>query len=212
MPGFLVRFYHGLQSHVMGEVVPSPLQACVADEVEVLCRCRDWLERLKRGEEVVVNLRPETDAETESNRRGHTLSGTPSQATSPSDPTTARRCLGPRTGSGITAARPHPRVVPPPRNAWAKWATCISFVPHSKWPVRATSALPSQWIQGREVEMTVQCQCRANCAGVYRGKIRTYDERMRESNAALTAEKTSESLLLPTKRLFSCSGSGSCTS
>jgi hypothetical protein len=64
MPGFLVRFYHDLQSHVMGEVAPSPLQACLADEVEVLRRCRDWLERLKRGAEVVVNLRPETDAET----------------------------------------------------------------------------------------------------------------------------------------------------
>ena len=49
----------------MGEVAPFPLQACLADEVEVLRRCRDWLERLKRGEEVVVNLRPETDAETE---------------------------------------------------------------------------------------------------------------------------------------------------
>ena len=45
--------------------LPSPLQARLADEVEVLRRCRDWLERLKRGEEVVVNLRPETDAETE---------------------------------------------------------------------------------------------------------------------------------------------------
>ena len=65
MPGFLVRFYHELQSHVMGEVAPSPLQARLADEVEVLRRCRDWLERLKRGEEIVVNLRPETDAETE---------------------------------------------------------------------------------------------------------------------------------------------------
>ena len=60
-----MRFYHDLQSHVMGEVAPSPLQARLADEVEVLRRCRDWLERLKRGEEIVVNLRPETDAETE---------------------------------------------------------------------------------------------------------------------------------------------------
>jgi len=68
MPEFLVRFYHDLQSHVMGEVAPFPLQACLADEVEVLRRCRDWLERLKRGEEVVVNLRLETDAETESNQ------------------------------------------------------------------------------------------------------------------------------------------------
>jgi len=36
MPEFLVRFYHDLQSHVMGEVAPFPLQACLADEVEVL--------------------------------------------------------------------------------------------------------------------------------------------------------------------------------
>jgi len=28
-------------------------------------RCREWLERLERGEQVVVNLRPETDPETE---------------------------------------------------------------------------------------------------------------------------------------------------
>src|SRR5208282_850938 len=162
MPGFLVRFYHDLQSHVMGEVAPFPLQACLADEVEVLRRCRDWLERLERGEEVVVNLRPETDAETESNRRSHPLSGTPSQATSPSDPTTARRCLCLRTGSGNTAARRHPRVVPPPRNAWAKWATCISFVPQSKWPLprslRGSAPVDPRERDGNDGAVSVQSQ------------------------------------------------------
>jgi hypothetical protein len=33
--------------------------------MDALRRCRDWLERLERGEEVVVNLRPEADSETE---------------------------------------------------------------------------------------------------------------------------------------------------
>jgi IclR helix-turn-helix domain len=41
------------------------LQACLASELEALRRCREWLERLDRGETVVVNLRPETDPETE---------------------------------------------------------------------------------------------------------------------------------------------------
>jgi hypothetical protein len=34
-------------------------------EVEVLRRCADWLQRLERGENVVVNLRPDADVETE---------------------------------------------------------------------------------------------------------------------------------------------------
>ena len=33
--------------------------------MDALRRCREWLERLERGEPVVVNLRPETDRETE---------------------------------------------------------------------------------------------------------------------------------------------------
>ena len=41
------------------------LQARLANEIDVLRRCREWLERLERGETVVVNLRPETDTETE---------------------------------------------------------------------------------------------------------------------------------------------------
>jgi hypothetical protein len=37
----------------------------LADELETLRRCHEWLERLDRGEMVVVHLRPETDPETE---------------------------------------------------------------------------------------------------------------------------------------------------
>ena len=33
--------------------------------MDALRRCREWLERLDRRELVVVNLRPETDPETE---------------------------------------------------------------------------------------------------------------------------------------------------
>ena len=70
--------------------------------------------------------------------------------------------------------------------------------PQSKWPL-LHSLRTSEPVGPREkVEMTVQCQNRANCAGVYRCQIRTYDEKMRGSTEALTAEKTSESLLLTT--------------
>jgi len=41
------------------------LQARLAGEMDALRRCREWLERLERGEQFVVNLRPETDPETE---------------------------------------------------------------------------------------------------------------------------------------------------
>jgi hypothetical protein len=37
------------------------MQARMADEVEVLRWCIDWLARLGRGEMVVVNLRPDTE-------------------------------------------------------------------------------------------------------------------------------------------------------
>ncbi len=51
------------------EAVPSQghsdLQARIAGEMDALRRCREWLERLDRGEHVVVNLRPESDPETE---------------------------------------------------------------------------------------------------------------------------------------------------
>src|SRR5271157_6231896 len=69
------------------------------------------------------------------NRRGHLLSGVPSQATRPCDGTTARRCLCLRTGSGITEARPYPRALPPSRTTWAKWTKRIYFVSQSKWPL-----------------------------------------------------------------------------
>src|SRR5271157_2851129 len=52
-------------------------------------------------------------------------------------------------------------------------------------PFRAPFAVPSQWIQGREVEMAVQCQNRANCAGVYHCQNRTYDEQMPRSNGGI---------------------------
>src|SRR5205823_14872140 len=45
--------------------VRADLQARVAGELDTLRRCCEWLERLDRGELVVVNLRPETDPETE---------------------------------------------------------------------------------------------------------------------------------------------------
>jgi len=44
---------------------PPASQARVAEEVEVLRWCLDWLERLERGEQVVVNLRPDTEDATE---------------------------------------------------------------------------------------------------------------------------------------------------
>ena len=51
------------------EAAPSKghpnLRARLAGELDALRRCREWLERLERGEQVVVNLRPETDPETE---------------------------------------------------------------------------------------------------------------------------------------------------
>ena len=46
-------------------LLASELQARWAGEWGALRRCREWLERLDRGETVVVNLRPETDPETE---------------------------------------------------------------------------------------------------------------------------------------------------
>jgi hypothetical protein len=45
--------------------VHANLQARLAGELDALRRCREWLKRLGRGEMVVVNLRLETDSETE---------------------------------------------------------------------------------------------------------------------------------------------------
>jgi hypothetical protein len=44
---------------------PAVMQARVAEEVEVLRWCIDWLAQLERGEMVVVNLRPDTEDATE---------------------------------------------------------------------------------------------------------------------------------------------------
>src|SRR4051794_26024929 len=49
------------RDHLSQPDVPARL----AGELEALRRCREWLERLERGERVVVTLRPETDPETE---------------------------------------------------------------------------------------------------------------------------------------------------
>jgi hypothetical protein len=43
----------------------TAVQAHVADEVEVLRWCLDWLAQLERGEMVVVNLRPDSEDATE---------------------------------------------------------------------------------------------------------------------------------------------------
>src|SRR5271157_5492454 len=68
-----------------------------------------------------------------------------------------------------------PRQEPLGRNGPPAFTLCH----RASGPFRAPFALPSQWIQGREVEMTVQCQNRANCSGVYRCQNRTYDEKMK---------------------------------
>src|SRR4029077_8333513 len=51
------------------EAAPSrgrpDFQARLAGEMDALRRCREWLGGPERGEPVVVNLRPETDPETE---------------------------------------------------------------------------------------------------------------------------------------------------
>src|SRR5208283_2016189 len=43
----------------------TEIRSGLAREVEILRRCIDWLPRLERGENVVVNLRPDEDVETE---------------------------------------------------------------------------------------------------------------------------------------------------
>jgi hypothetical protein len=50
---------------------PTVMHARVADEVEVLRWCLDWLAQLERGEMVVVNLRPDTEDATEFVRFDH---------------------------------------------------------------------------------------------------------------------------------------------
>src|SRR5262245_24811406 len=53
------------QQRRRGRPSPPDVPARLAEEREALRRCHEWLERLDRGERVVVNLRPETDPETE---------------------------------------------------------------------------------------------------------------------------------------------------
>ena len=53
------------QQRRRGRSSQPEVQARLADELEALRRCHEWLECLDRGERVVVNLRPETDPETE---------------------------------------------------------------------------------------------------------------------------------------------------
>lgn len=48
-----------------GSEPETKIRCRLAREVEVLRRCIDWLQRLERGETVVVNLRPDTEVETE---------------------------------------------------------------------------------------------------------------------------------------------------
>src|SRR5208282_388785 len=104
---------------------------------------------------------------------------------------TALRCLCLRTGSGIPAARPHPRVVPPPRTTWAKWAICISFVPQSKWPL-PRSLRASEPVDPRERDGRMEkCQNKAGCSGFCCCQIRTYDERAGSPTRALMAAETS---------------------
>ena len=44
---------------------PESIPSRLSREVEALRRCVDWLQRLERGENVIVNLRLDTDVETE---------------------------------------------------------------------------------------------------------------------------------------------------
>src|SRR5208282_1395301 len=74
-----------------------------------------------------------------------------------------------------------PRQEPLGRNGPRAFTLCH----RASGPFRAPFALPSQWIQGREVEMTLQCQNRANCAGIYPCQNRTYDEKVPRSNGGI---------------------------
>ena len=59
-------------AEALSEAEPSgPLHPRLTAEVAVLRWCIDWLAQLERGEEVVVNLRPETEEETEYVRFDH---------------------------------------------------------------------------------------------------------------------------------------------
>src|SRR4051812_859144 len=53
------------QQRRRGRPSQPDVPARLADELEALRQCHEWLDRLDRGERVVVDLRPETDPETE---------------------------------------------------------------------------------------------------------------------------------------------------
>jgi AraC-like DNA-binding protein len=63
-----------LRDHEVTPETPSDtdqIRAHVASEVEVLRWCMAWLEQLEQGEMVVVNLRPDTDDQTQFTRFDH---------------------------------------------------------------------------------------------------------------------------------------------
>src|SRR5215510_836041 len=64
-----------IAAEVQPDTGPPPpdasLRARIASEVEVLRWCIGWLEQLERGEMVVVNLRPDTDDQSQFTRFDH---------------------------------------------------------------------------------------------------------------------------------------------
>ena len=66
IPVWLRQLQDHRLAHVGEPIAPQlPGQTYLADEVEVLRWCLVWLERLEHEDHVVVNLRPEREAETE---------------------------------------------------------------------------------------------------------------------------------------------------
>ena len=66
IPVWLSQLQDHRLAHVGEPIAPQlPGQTYLADEVEVLRWCLVWLERLEHEDHVVVNLRPESEAETE---------------------------------------------------------------------------------------------------------------------------------------------------
>jgi hypothetical protein len=129
----------------LGRVTPSPGRDVIGKKVcllSLLAQAAVWPLELRVSRTFLDKLRPRFSghgyptqrAANTSSPRSDVLRRWP-QATSPCDGTTARRCLCPRTGSGITEARPRPRALPPPTTTWAKWTTRVYFVPQSKWPL-----------------------------------------------------------------------------
>ena len=53
------------RQHPRGRLSRPDVPTRLADELEALRRCREWLGRPEREAPVVMNLRPETDPETE---------------------------------------------------------------------------------------------------------------------------------------------------